>query len=149
MLSGRRATNRQISKVHPLTYRSTLGVPGRNTMTCPSARTQCLKHNKAVLLQVSFSSQDDKTGLGKAHTRSVPSLRNPPPPPSLLPTSAIKTVPVQEWESTNRSRAGKVKGRPSIFLHSSVLRAFSALTLWAVLADRGCPVSHNICSTKL
>ena len=50
-----------------------------------------------VSVSVSVSAQDGIVALGKAHTRSAPSL-------SSLPKVALETVPIFVWLNTDRSR---------------------------------------------
>ena len=52
-------------------------------------------------VSVSISAQDGIVALGKAHTRSAPSL-------SSLPKVALKTVPIFVWLNTDRSRPWRV-----------------------------------------
>ena len=59
-------------------------------------------------LSVSVSAQDGIAALGKAHTRSAPSLGS-------LPKVALETVPIFAWLNTNRSRYWKVECRPLPF----------------------------------
>ena len=60
------------------------------------------------LNKVSVSVQDGIIVLGKANTRSSPSL-------SSLPKAALKIVPIFAWLNTNRSRPWKVDCRPLPF----------------------------------
>ena len=60
------------------------------------------------LNKVSVSAQDGIIALGKAHTRSAPSL-------SSLPKLALETVPIFAWLNTNRSRPWRVECRPFPF----------------------------------
>ena len=69
----------------------------KNT-TCPQANT----------VSVSVSAQDGIVALGKAHTRSAPSL-------SSLPKVALETVPIFVWLNTDRSRPWRVECRPLPF----------------------------------
>ena len=57
---------------------------------------------------VSVSAQDGIVVLGKAHTRSAPSL-------SSLPKVALETVPIFVWLNTDRSRPRRVECRPLPF----------------------------------
>ena len=57
---------------------------------------------------VSVSAQDGTVALGKAHTRSAPSL-------SSLPKVALETVPIFAWLNTDRSRPWRVECRPLPF----------------------------------
>ena len=57
---------------------------------------------------VSVSAQDGIVALGKAHTRSAPSL-------SSLPKVALKTVPIFIWLNTDRSRHWRLECRPLPF----------------------------------
>ena len=57
---------------------------------------------------VSVSAQDGIVALGKAHTRSAPSL-------SSLPKVALETVPIFVWLNTDRSRPWRVECRPLPF----------------------------------
>ena len=57
---------------------------------------------------VSVSAQDGIGALGKAHTRSAPSL-------SSLPKVALETVPIFAWLNTDRSRPLRVECRPLLF----------------------------------
>ena len=61
-----------------------------------------------VSVSVSVSSQNGIVALGKAHTRSAPSL-------SSLPKVALKTVPMFVWLNTDRSRPWRVECRPLPF----------------------------------
>ena len=70
----------------------------------------------------SVSAQDGIVALGKAHTRSVPSL-------SSLPKVALETVPIYclvEHRSISTLEGGK---SAASFLHSSFLQAISAVML--------------------
>ena len=60
------------------------------------------------LVSVSVSAQDGIVALGKAHTRSAPSL-------SSLPKVALETVPIFVWLNTDRSRPWRVECRPLPF----------------------------------
>ena len=62
----------------------------------------------SVSVSVSVSAQDGIVALGKAHTRSAPSL-------SSLPKVALETVPIFVWLNTDRSRPWRVKCRPLPF----------------------------------
>ena len=64
--------------------------------------------NKSVSVSVSVSAQDGIVALGKARTRSAPSL-------SSLPKAALETVPIFAWLNTDRSRPWKVECRPLPF----------------------------------
>ena len=55
-------------------------------------------------VSVSVSAQDGIVALGKAHTRSAPSL-------SSLPKAALETVPIFVWLNTDRSRPWRVECR--------------------------------------
>ena len=59
-------------------------------------------------VSVSVSAQDGIVALGKAHTRSAPSL-------SSLPKVALETVPIFAWLNTDRSRPLRVECRPLLF----------------------------------
>ena len=59
-------------------------------------------------VSVSVSAQDGIVALGKAHTRSAPSL-------SSLPKVALETVPIFVWLNTDRSRPWRVECRPLPF----------------------------------
>ena len=61
-----------------------------------------------VSVSVSVSAQDGIVALGKAHTRSAPSL-------SSLPKVALETVPIFVWLNTDRSRPWRVECRPLPF----------------------------------
>ena len=61
-----------------------------------------------IFLRVSVSAQDGIVALGKAHTRSAPSL-------SSLPKVALETVPIFVWLNTDRSRPWRVECRPLPF----------------------------------
>ena len=61
-----------------------------------------------VPVSVSVSAQDGIVALGKAHTRSAPSL-------SSLPKVALETVPIFVWLNTDRSRPWRVECRPLPF----------------------------------
>ena len=56
----------------------------------------------------SVSAQDGIVALGKAHTRSVPSL-------SSLPKVTLETVPMFVWLVTDRSRPWRMECRPLPF----------------------------------
>ena len=58
--------------------------------------------------QFSVSFQDSIIALGKAHTRSAPSL-------SSLPKVAIETVPIFVWLNTDRPRPWRLECRPLPF----------------------------------
>ena len=58
----------------------------------------------SVSVSVSVSAQDGIVALGKAHTRSVPSL-------SILTKVALETVPIFVWLNTDRSRPWRVECR--------------------------------------
>ena len=58
--------------------------------------------------QVSVSAQDGIVALGKAHTRSAPSL-------SSLPKVALDIVPIFVWLNTDRSRPCRVECWPLPF----------------------------------
>ena len=55
-----------------------------------------------VKSSVSVSAQDGIVALGKAHTRSAPSL-------SSLPKVTLETVPIFAWLNTDRSRPWRVE----------------------------------------
>ena len=59
-------------------------------------------------VSVSVSAQDGIVALGKAHTRSAPSL-------SSLPKVALETVPIFAWLNTDRCRPWRVECRPLSF----------------------------------
>ena len=61
-----------------------------------------------VKVSVSVSAQDGILALGKAHTRSAPSL-------SSLPKVALEKVPIFAWLNTDRSRPWKVECWPLPF----------------------------------
>ena len=63
---------------------------------------------KISSVSVSVSAQDGIVVLGKAHTRSAPSL-------SSLPKVALETVPIFVWLNTDRSRPWRVECRPLPF----------------------------------
>ena len=69
-----------------------------------------------VSVSVSVSAQD----LGKAHTRSAPSL-------SSLPKVALEAVPIFAWLNTDRSRPWRVECRPLPF---STPLSFRQSMLW-------------------
>ena len=56
----------------------------------------------------SVSAQDGIVALGKAHTRSAPSL-------SSIPKVALEPVPIFAWLNTDRSRPWRVECRPLPF----------------------------------
>ena len=58
--------------------------------------------------QFQFQLKMANVALGKAHTRSTPSL-------SSLPKVALETVPIFGWLSTDRSRPWRVECRPLPF----------------------------------
>ena len=70
--------------------------------------------------QFSVSAQDGIVALGKAHTRSTPSL-------SSLPKVALETVPIFVWLNTDRSRPWRVECRPLPF---STPLSFRRSMLW-------------------
>ena len=68
-------------------------------------------HNHTITIttvSVSVSAQDGIVALGKAHTRSAPSL-------SSLPKVALETVPIFVWLNTDRSPPWRVECRPLPF----------------------------------
>ena len=65
-------------------------------------------HSWVTPVSVSVSAQDGIVALGKAHTRSAPSL-------SSLPKVALETVPIFVWLNTDRSRPWRVECRPLPF----------------------------------
>ena len=67
-----------------------------------------------------FTAQDGIAALGKAHTRSAPSL-------SSLPKVALETVPIFVWLNTDRSRPWRVECRPLPF---STPLSFRRSMLW-------------------
>ena len=71
-------------------------------------------------VSVSVSAHDGIVALGKAHTRSAPSL-------SSLPKVALETVPVFAWLNTDRCRSWRVECRPLPF---STPRSFRQSVLW-------------------
>ena len=71
-------------------------------------------------VSVSVSAQDGIVALGKAHTRSAPSL-------SSLPKVALETVPIFVWLNTDRSRPWRVECRPLSF---STPLSFRRSMLW-------------------
>ena len=71
-------------------------------------------------VSVSVSAQDGIVALGKAHTRSAPSL-------SSLPKVALETVPIFVWLNTDRSRPWRVECRPLPF---STPLSFRRSMLW-------------------
>ena len=62
----------------------------------------------SLTVSVSVSAQDGIVALGKAHTRSAPSL-------SSLQKVALQTVPIFVWLNTDRSRPLRVECRPLPF----------------------------------
>ena len=95
-----------------------------------------------VSVSVSVSAQDGIVALGKAHTRSAPSL-------SSLPKVALETVPIFVWLNTYRSRPWRVECRAASFLHSSFLQAVNAVMLWLVRAEKVPQASEHLCPAKL
>ena len=73
-----------------------------------SAGTGLKINRKKTSVSVSVSAQDGIVALGKAHTRSAPSL-------SSLPKVALETVPIFVWLNTDRSRLWRVEYRPLLF----------------------------------
>ena len=71
-------------------------------------------------VSVSVSAQDGTVALGKAHTRSAPSL-------SSLPKVALETVPIFVWLNTDHSRPWRVECRPLPF---STPLSFRRSVLW-------------------
>ena len=69
---------------------------------------QSLQSRPTRSVSVSVSVQDGIVALGKAHTRSAPSL-------SSLPKVALETVPMFVWLNTDRSRPWRVECRPLPF----------------------------------
>ena len=65
-------------------------------------------HSLQFQFQFSVSAQDGIVALGKAHTRSAPSL-------SSLPKVALETVPIFVWLNTDRSRPWRMECRPLPF----------------------------------
>ena len=76
-----------------------------------SIKQVCSEHDLLQFqfsVSVSVSAQDGIVALGKAHTRSAPSL-------SSLPKVALETVPIFVWLNTDRSRPWRVECRPLPF----------------------------------
>ena len=73
-----------------------------------------------VYVSVSVSAQNGIVALGKANTRSSPSL-------SSLPKVALETVPIFAWLNTDRSRPLRVECRPLPF---STPLSFRRSMLW-------------------
>ena len=93
--------------------------------------------------QISVSAQDDIVALGKAHTRSTPSL-------STLSKVHLETVPIIfAWLNAHRSRPWRVECRPLPFLRSSFLRAISAVMLCPVHVQKAPQASEHLCPAKL
>ena len=92
-------------------------------------------------VSVSVSAQDSIVTLGKAHTRSAPSL-------SSLPKVALETLPIFAWLNTYFST---LEGRMSAtsFLHSSFLQAVNAVMLWLVCVEKVPQASAHLCPAKL
>ena len=76
--------------------------------------------SKNSLVLVILLAQDDIVGLGKAHTRSTPSL-------SSLPKVALEIVPLFVWLNKDRSRPRRVECRPQFF---STPLSFRRSVLW-------------------
>ena len=72
------------------------------------------------MVSVSVSAQDGIVALGKAHTRSAPSL-------SSLPKVALETVPILVWMNTDHSKPWRVECRPLPF---STPLSFRRSMLW-------------------
>ena len=77
-------------------------------------------HPGHSLVSASVSAHDGIVVLGKAHTRSVPSL-------SSLPEVALETVPIFAWLNTDRSRPWRVECR---LLPFSTPLSFRRSMLW-------------------
>ena len=74
-----------------------------------SAVAQAISHWLSLCAYLSLvSAQDGIVTLGKAHTRSAPSLTS-------LPKVAIETVAIFVWLNTDRSRPQRVECRPLPF----------------------------------
>ena len=87
--------------------------PGANI--CNTSNAYHMQHAVGHLVtkgqfqfSVSVSAQDGIVALGKAHTRSAPSL-------SSLPKVALETVPIFVWLNTDRFRPWRVECRPLPF----------------------------------
>ena len=112
--------------------------PSSHTPPPPSPPSQNNNWGKEKV-SVSVSAQDDIVALGKAHTRSAPSL-------SSLPKVALETVPIFVWLNTDRSRPWRVECRPLPF---STPLSFRRSMLWLVRAEKVPQASEHLCPAKL
>ena len=89
------------------------------------------------------SAQDGIAALGKAHTRSTPSL-------SSLPEAVIETVPIYVW-LVGHCLLPILEGGMSAasFFHSSFLQGINVVMLWPVQFQKVPQVSKHLCPAKL
>ena len=94
-------------------------------------------------VSVSVSAEDGIAALGKAHTRSAPSL-------SSLPKVALDTVSAYICLVEHRSLSTLEGGMSAAsFLHSPFLQAINAVMLWPVHVQKVLQASEHLCPTKL
>ena len=86
----------------------------------PQPPPETVQSTAHVIVSVSVSAQADIVTLGKAHTRSTPTL-------SSLPKVALETVPIFVWLNTDRSRPLRVECQPLPF---STPLSFGRSMLW-------------------
>ena len=91
---------------------------------------------------VSVSAQEGIVALGKAHTRSGPSV-------SSLPKVALETVPIFAWLNTDRSRPWRMECFPLPFSTPLPLQAINPVMLWPVHAQKVPQASGHLCHAKL
>ena len=98
--------------------------------------------NTPTTILVSVSAQDGIVALGKAHTRSAPSL-------SSLPKVALETVPV--FARVEHRPFSILEGGMSAvsFLHSSFLQAINAVMLWLVHVEKAPIACEHLNPAKL
>ena len=93
-----------------------------------------------LVSSVSVSAQDGIVALGKAHTRSAPSLGS-------LPKVALETVPIFAWLNTDRSRPLRVECRPLAWLVNSDIPAERKIIELCGSRARSCDAASDEVST--
>ena len=109
--------------------------------------TTPLHFNRVRLSSVSVSAQDGIVALGKAHTRSTPSLSSLPqgcPKKKQKPNSA--SICLVEHSSFSTLEGGM---SAASFFHSSFLQAINAVMLRPVHVQKVPQVSEHLCPAKL
>ena len=90
---------------------------------------------------LSVSAQDGTVALGKAHTRSAPSI-------SGLAKVVLETLPVFVRLNTDRSRPRRVECQPPPFSTPFCLQAISAVMFWPGRVQKVSQASEHFCPAK-